>query len=501
MKKFTVILVLYFSTLVCFSQSWMWNAQWQNVAAIDSAFYEHKEIQRSADGTLYVAQNLYFAYEDSARSCIYAFSSSGTQLWVKTYPFTINHFRVSPIGQLFIASNFSGSMMVGSILYNPGNENTDILLVRLDAGGEIINHRTLSTPSQEGAGGLCFENGDVLLTGYYSETLFIDGDSLPSNGSNNAFLLRLTPMFNLVDKFVTDCSHCSAGTVEAGSDGDIVFMSSISGLFYFTDSSLWGAGGVVMLKISSSFQPLWQHQISGGGPIYFDFKLDASSNILLHQIVHYTSSGYGNTLQKYDPNFNLLWERSRFAYPLSSSNLMIDYHVDELDNIYWCGGYREYYGPARKAYVGKFDPAGNVEWIMADTVDAAYPMLIAVKANDQFYVTGRYLDSTRFGPYSYTGHGDFVVFYGLDDVGISDHNPDDGLNAYPNPASRYFNLNSDGPAQLYLYSAGGQCVSQRAVFMGDNTIDCSTLASGIYEALLVPDDESAPRSFRMIITD
>ena len=131
-----------------------------------------------------------------------------------------------------------------------------------------------------------------------------------------------------------------------------------------------------------------------------------------------TSAG-GNDIfvAKYDANGNVLWVRSAGGDLLDSG---IGVAVDAAGNSYVTGQYQgtATFGPVTlistgvlDIFVAKYDTSGNVLWATrAGGAASDFGNGIAVDAAGNSYVTGGYLATANFGPFTLTSAGEYDIF-------------------------------------------------------------------------------------------
>jgi len=108
-----------------------------------------------------------------------------------------------------------------------------------------------------------------------------------------------------------------------------------------------------------------------------------------------------------------------------------------------------------------------------------------------------YLGQTMYLAFKYTSTDeasstwevDNLFVYGVKTTGVGENNAG-SVSIYPNPATGYFNLSSNLNGTLTIMDISGRVVLSTKVVSGNNTIDISTLTSGIYISNVVLSDGS-----------
>jgi hypothetical protein len=478
MKKYILFFIsLSFSFSLC-SQTWDWKAEWTQDSIESQWGYGKRCMEHLPGGNYYIVENLFYAW-DSTDSYIIAFSPSGDSLWKKYYPFEITQLRVHPSGDLFAHAVFRDSMNVNGTWVSP-EWYTDELMIHLDANGNYLNVRNFD--GIYSIGGFCFRGDSIVVCGTYRGDVNIDGQFLPDNGDKNSVLLSTDLSFNAYASFTTDCTNCYSGEIEAAPDGHLVWFTTMSGMFYFTDSSMWGNSGTVLLKSDPDLSP--QKQVSYGYLYSVGFDLLGfvhGNNLMMQRTVDYTSSGEGNGVQKLDNDLNLVWEVLNYGgYPMGYMNSIMGVDMDENDNVYFAGYYMPYMGPPETTtYVGKLDEWGVLQWLHVDSVHGTRPQLIAVNYEDDLLIAGIHDDSSHVGPLQFTDTSDFIAHYGYAGAGILEQEDGIVFNVFPNPGKEIYAIETGQKGNIVVYTLRGERILERGMMEGRNYIDLHA-APGIY---------------------
>lgn len=490
MKKYFLFLFSISLSFSLCSQTWDWKTEWTR-DSIESAYgYGKRCVDHLPGGNYYLAGNLFYGW-DSTDSYIMAFSPGGDSLWKKYYPFEIKQLRVHPSGDLFAHAVFRDSMVVNGSWVSP-EWYTDELMLRLDANGDYISVRNFD--GIYSIGGFCFRDDSLVVCATYRGDVNIDGQFLPDNGDKNAVLLCTDLSFNAYASFTTDCTNCYAGEIEAAEDGHLVWFMTMSGLFYFTDSSLWGNSALTLLKSSADLVP--QKQVSLGYPYSLGYRLIGfvhDNNLMMLRTVHYTSSGNGNGVQKLDNDLNLVWEVSHYAGPpLSNIKSIMGVDMDENDNVYFTGYNNGWWTDgATHTYVGKLNEWGVLQWLHSDSVHGTRAQFITVNYEDDLVIWGSHDDSSHVGPLEFSGSGDFIAHYGTGTISITESDAEQLFSIFPNPSSGIFTLqNLSAETNVCVYDVLGNCLLNKLfVKKTDQQIDLSTQPKGIYFIEMISEGE------------
>ncbi len=124
--------------------------------------------------------------------------------------------------------------------------------------------------------------------------------------------------------------------------------------------------------------------------------------------------GYGRYIAKYSPSGNILWAKSILTYAGYTQYATNKIAVDQNDNIFFAGSF---YGSCNfdpdpdggavvttlnntpHAYVVKFDPQGNFQWVKtAGGSFYTYPGALDVDSNGDVVIAGTFSDTVDFDP-------------------------------------------------------------------------------------------------------
>ncbi len=123
---------------------------------------------------------------------------------------------------------------------------------------------------------------------------------------------------------------------------------------------------------------------------------------------------------------------------------------------------------------------GSYNWVYSGEVD------LSDYLGQTMYLAFKYTSTDEA---SSTWEVDNLFVYGVKTTGVGENNAG-SVSIYPNPATGYFNLSSNLNGTLTIMDISGRVVLSTEIVSGNNTIDISTLTSGIYISNVVLSDGS-----------
>ncbi|MDZ4844547.1 MAG: SBBP repeat-containing protein [Chitinophagales bacterium] len=281
-------------------------------------------------------------------------------------------------GNVYTTGNFSGKATFSGTLYT-GNGIFDAFITKYDAAGNLKWLRSMGgIQSDSGYGIKTDSEGNVYVTGYFSEIAEFRDDAgrifhLSSSGNTDIFLAKYDSSGNFI------WAKKAGGQQE--DQGNNITIDAQNNLFltgYFSDRCYFGS----------------KTAISNGNTDVFIARYDTAGNCVWVQ----TLGGSG-----LDKSFGVAVDSSGssyitgfFYYSASLSNSSIVLNCDGLSS---------------DIFVAKYDFAGNNEWALrigGPYNDAAFG--IAVDREENFYITGYFLETADFGDFTLDAYGYNDVF-------------------------------------------------------------------------------------------
>ncbi|MBA3664236.1 MAG: T9SS type A sorting domain-containing protein [Bacteroidetes bacterium] len=185
-----------FILLLCFC--WIYSVpaqQWDWVKNV--SYTTTQEVSQLAPDS---NSNFYLATNsNSLTSCITKFNVQGNQLW-KLYlqGFLSINGIVCAQGNVYITGAFSNSLQIGSYGLI-SNGSTDIFTACFTSNGNVVWATSYGGAQEDIGSAVCADgSGNILITGQYSGTASFGTTSLVSQGGNNMFFAKLDPLGNIL---------------------------------------------------------------------------------------------------------------------------------------------------------------------------------------------------------------------------------------------------------------------------------------------------------------
>ena len=123
---------------------------------------------------------------------------TGKALWAwhlgDTASATIEALAVDRSGNAFVAGSFDGTAELGGETVT--SNGVDVFLVSLDPAGKMLATKAFQGPNAQYPTTLAFsDTGELLLAGYFQQSIAFGSDLLVATGDNDAFLARLKASF------------------------------------------------------------------------------------------------------------------------------------------------------------------------------------------------------------------------------------------------------------------------------------------------------------------
>jgi hypothetical protein len=371
---------------------------------------------------------------------------SGNFLWAKqiggTFGELVNSIKTDANGNVIISGGFLSSSVdfdpgPGTfILNNASAGQIDVFILKLDAAGNFLWAKQLSSVTNENTYGMTVDgSNNVYITGY--TTMVLDYDPGPgtytvqSTGSYNIFVLKLDGSGNFIWAAQTNSLSTSFPTdIAVDNSGNVYAVGYFDGVGDFDPSpanyTLASAGSAdgYLLKLSSSGSFLWAKQIGGTGyDVFNSIATNNSGDVFLTGFYSntvdfdpgpavFTATSNGGSdifLCKLDANGNFGWSKT---FGGIDNDLAGGITIDANSNLYVSGEFKNTLdidpGPANypvtsvgnsDIFISKFNASGTQIWSKqfgGSYIDYSPKLCLDISGN--LYCSGLFLDKVDFDP-------------------------------------------------------------------------------------------------------
>ncbi len=391
------------------------------------------------------------------------------------------------------------------------------------------------------------KNGEVYLTGYFSDT--VDFDPSPNvniqtgvNAGQDAFVAKLSASGQLiwVKVFGGEYTDDYGASIALDRYENIIISGQFNGTCDFNpDAGSYNLftqnRAAFVLKLTPQGNFIWARSLDSRG---FDYgrsvATDAYNNI--HVAGHFADTLYfkSNTtstlintcngqydafLTKLDENGNLLWGKTFGGYKLDYA---LDLQTDDAGNSFVIGNFEESIdldpgigvsfttsNGKRDIYISKFNSQGDFEW--TKTIGGSgteFGSAIAVSDNGDLYATGSFEQSVDFNPsqgvhiLTNTGLKEaFLLKFNKINIGVNEDELFNQVSVYPNPTTDWVTIQM--PLQkeydFWVYNSMGQIVETKSeVSLALNQVKLPA-AAGLYYIEILREGKS--KTFKIIKTE
>ncbi len=294
-------------------------------------------------------------------------------------------------GNVVVAGAFSGSIdFGGGPLTSAGGD--DLYVAKLDPSGKHLWSKSFNGGGDETAYRLAVSADDhIYLGGQFKGTITFGGGSLTSAGSSDIYLVKLDPTGKYVwnKSYGGATGDHYIGEIAPAPNGDVVISGMFTEAIDFGGGSLMSAGlyDVFVARVDTFGDPVWSksfgsindqkgggaHVDAGGNVLLtgqFEGSLDFGGDVLVAEKVDFSRPDI--FVAKLDAGGSHLWSK-RFGD--AEAQYGAEIRADSAGNVVLVGGFEgsiDFGGEALTAamvdlnvpdiFVAKFDPAGAHLW-------------------------------------------------------------------------------------------------------------------------------------------
>jgi len=424
---------------------------------------------------------------------------------------------VDNLGNVYISGYFQDSTIFDSLtLYSYGS--ADSFLAKYDSLGNVLWVRQIGDSGFDGSYSLFVDNfGNSYCSGIFNNTIQIGTSTFTSMGGNDIFIAKYDCNGNAlwakqIGSF--DSWEVIQGTT-VDNNGNIIITGRFSNILIIDTDTLIAEGylDLFLIKYDNNGNLIWTKRSGGGGQDVYNETLgygvsnDYFNNIYLtgsySGISNFDSLTINSTnmedvfVAKYNSNGHLIWLKTaagsyqEFGFGIvadsigntfvtGESNGTINFGSGDLIGVGWSD-----------IFICKYDSNGNSLWaINACGYQGESSMGISIDKNDNCYITGKLEDApVTFGSILLTGNGWnlFVAKANKNDYNIINENTSNcNLIPSPNPFHNFTTLTISSKINLnnsnfVLYNSIGKEVLQIHNIQNNQIIlKRENLLNGIY---------------------
>lgn len=331
----------------------------------------------------------------------------------------VDHAAVDPSGNIYVAGHFWNTLTIGSVtLKSAGND--DGYLVKLDKTGKVLWSKSMSSSGTVQIRAVaCDSGGNVVLAAVIMDSVTWGGKQFSGPGSVDVLVSRLDSTGKpLWTKVFGGKSSDSVEGLALDPSGNVLLAGYFQDSIGFGGTSLTSAGSldIFMAKLGPDASHKWSQRFgdnttdrayavaadSKGGVVItgkFTKKVSFGGSTL-------TGFGGGNTfLAKYDSAGKHQWSTS---FPSNMSNRGVALAVDSKDAIALAGAFKGGISLGGKnlpatgwnedIYLGKFSASGTHLWSQRfGEKDGDDPTGLAFDAKGDLLLAASFVGSVSFG--------------------------------------------------------------------------------------------------------
>lgn len=349
---------------------------------------------------------------------------------------------LDPAGNIYISGYFSSTISFGSTNLTSRGE-ADVFAAKYSPQGNFLWAKQIGGVTTDRVSSTAVDGANnIYVTGYFTNTVIIDGTNLVSSGADDIYLVKYDSSGALIRAMrAGGNAHDNSLGLEVDS-GNHVYIGG-----YFRNTATFGSTSIVatasctgsrsdafVAKYDSSGNIVWA--IGEGGcmdDVTYDVAVDPSGNVIA---VGYfmTNANFSGTIlssagvddifvAKYNAAQNLLWARRAGG---GSSEKAHSVTTDSSGNVYVTGFFQSAsaaFGSTNLStsgssdiFLSKYDSSGNLMWAKkagGSGVDVGNSVLVDSGGN--VYLSGRFQNIGTFDTTNLTSRG-------VDDIFLAKYN-------------------------------------------------------------------------------
>lgn len=378
-----------------------------------------------------------------------------------------------------------------------------LFLAQYNLTGEVQWAKSIEGNILSIGGGIASDSdGNIVVTGYFFDTLIIDTDTLIANSDEgDLFVIKLDDLGTLLwSRQAGDDGIMRATEVVIDDDDNIIIAGKFKGIATFNDQTIQtntADHDIFVAKMDKDGNFIWGKKLGGVFEDDFgDLALDDNGNIYLTgYFLGVMSSSDGWEIQGNGLNRNIyiiqlsIDGTVNWGYSLGDVKDDFSTSIATYGNEVAITGYfqdntniNSFSWDAEggfDAYVAIFDLSGNIlNALHISGDDFEIGSQISYDNEGRLITGGAFNGSCRFDNNEITSNGSYDVYWAKASLSVNTEELPfiDNLSFYPNPASDYIYWNNNTPIQISLYDILGK----RILGSDFGKMNIKHLPNGIY---------------------
>lgn len=332
-------------------------------------------------------------------------------------------------GNIYLTGSFSGTLSIdGNSVTSLGN--TDFYVAKLSPEGSVLWFKSGGSSAVEEANAIAVDaNGNVFVAGMSNESTSFEGNSYPSLGGKDGFLLKLDTDGNFVFVRTIGCfNDDNAYDVVVDGSNNVIVTGHFNYALQVSTTSLFqnakGANDAFLVKFDNDGAFLWTIPYASSAHDYGRrVACDNAGNIYLAGEFKGTINMGGSNLQspndmnvyvaKFNPSGDVQWAAQRGA---SGDDAVKALAVTSTGDVYLA-----YKQSNTNPYIARYSASGTSQGTIAYSGSGTLDISdILCDINGNTYITGNYSGTIEFGSTASTSSGSgcdfFIIRYDSDGV-------------------------------------------------------------------------------------
>jgi hypothetical protein len=494
--KYFILTGLSVLNFIASAQQWDW-AKGISMPYID--YIKGVQICSEPSGNFYVAGYKWDSNNGyPAGSCIIKYDYAGNEKWRKLLNDKIRVLKIQTDGQgnLLVAGDFIGIIGLNGNLYASQNK-TDGFLFSLNSAGNTNWFRQISGPRDENVQDIYLDKqGNLFLTGLFSNKTNINGITLSTVGSGSTYILKFNNngvLLSLITSQAIDTIGYNCGhRIQADDSGNLYLLGNYNVIkddtMSLSNYTTYGSSQFIA-KFDSIGEILFLRKMIVSGTESFKNFLATNTGLYFTGDGGWTSGGWTKT-QKYSLNGKLIWSKgyNGFYYEYSSNNII------ENSNGFYTIGYESNpnipsWNATNSLMISNYDINGIETTTRINCAGWIEGYDIAKTSNNEYLIIGHMPDTITFGNSPLTKN-DGNIFIAKFHENNSHINAIDNLysskiiNIFPNPSTGKFSVETNMPwenTEICIFDLSGKYIYHQEVTRPDDyQIDLSKYSKGVY---------------------